>query len=90
MTIIKSSLVAIKRGNSSFLTTGWTTGHGLTRAVPAKPITLQLPAESFSRLGVPVFSADVKGDLAGIAAPRQEHRKIPSGFNHIVLDGTPL
>src|SRR5262249_15201706 len=30
-------------------------------------VTLQVLAESFSRIGVPVFMADVKGDLTGIA-----------------------
>ena len=32
-----------------------------------KTITLQVLAERFSRIGVPVFMADVKGDLTGIA-----------------------
>ncbi|MGL6182579.1 MAG: helicase HerA-like domain-containing protein, partial [Aestuariivirga sp.] len=32
-----------------------------------KTVTLQKLAESFSRIGVPVFMADVKGDLTGIA-----------------------
>ncbi len=34
-----------------------------------KTITLQVLAERFSRIGVPVFMADVKGDLTGIANP---------------------
>jgi DNA helicase HerA-like ATPase len=34
-----------------------------------KTITLQVLAERFSRIGVPVFMADVKGDLTGIAKP---------------------
>ena len=34
-----------------------------------KTITLQVLAEGFSRIGVPVFLADVKGDLTGIAKP---------------------
>ena len=33
-----------------------------------KTVTLQVMAEGFSRIGVPVFMADVKGDLAGIAS----------------------
>jgi DNA helicase HerA-like ATPase len=32
-------------------------------------VTLQTIAEGFSRAGVPVFAADIKGDLSGIAAP---------------------
>jgi uncharacterized protein len=44
--------------------------HGLiTGATGAgKTVTLQVLAERFSSIGVPVFLADVKGDLAGIAA----------------------
>ena len=34
-----------------------------------KTITLQVLAEGFSRIGVPVFMADVKGDLTGITRP---------------------
>jgi DNA helicase HerA-like ATPase len=32
-----------------------------------KTVTLQILAESFCKMGVPVFAADVKGDLAGIS-----------------------
>lgn len=43
--------------------------HGLITGATGtgKTITLQSMAEGFSRLGVPVFMADVKGDLTGIA-----------------------
>ena len=42
--------------------------HGLISGATGtgKTITLQTLAENFSRLGVPVFMADVKGDLTGI------------------------
>ncbi|WP_375291920.1 helicase HerA-like domain-containing protein [Qipengyuania sp.] len=45
--------------------------HGLIAGATGtgKTVTLQVLAESFSRQGVPVFMADVKGDLAGIAVP---------------------
>ena len=45
--------------------------HGLVAGATGtgKTVTLQRLAESFSRIGVPVFMADVKGDLAGIALP---------------------
>jgi DNA helicase HerA-like ATPase len=36
-----------------------------------KTVTLQKLAEGFSRIGVPVFMADVKGDLTGIAKAGQ-------------------
>jgi hypothetical protein len=45
--------------------------HGLVTGATGtgKTVTLQVLAERFSRLGVPTFMADVKGDLAGLAAP---------------------
>jgi DNA helicase HerA-like ATPase len=41
-----------------------------------KTITLQVLAERFSAMGVPVFMADVKGDLTGIAKPGQASEKM--------------
>lgn len=45
--------------------------HGMIAGATGtgKTVTLQTLAEGFSRLGVPVFAADVKGDLSGLAAP---------------------
>src|SRR3954470_1740660 len=44
--------------------------HGLIAGATGtgKTVTLQVMAERFSAAGVPVFMADVKGDLAGLAA----------------------
>ena len=43
--------------------------HGLIAGATGtgKTVTLQVLSEGFSRLGVPVFLADVKGDLAGLS-----------------------
>ncbi|HET7317827.1 MAG TPA: helicase HerA-like domain-containing protein, partial [Nitrospirota bacterium] len=45
--------------------------HGLIAGATGtgKTVTLRVLAEQFSRIGVPVFMADVKGDLSGIAKP---------------------
>lgn len=45
--------------------------HGLIAGATGtgKTVTLQVLAEGFSRVGVPVFAADVKGDLSGLAKP---------------------
>lgn len=45
--------------------------HGLIAGATGtgKTVTLQVMAESFSRAGVPVFLADVKGDLSGVGRP---------------------
>jgi len=53
--------LALKYANRHGLISG-ATGTG-------KTVTLQILAEEFSRAGVPVFAADVKGDLAGLAMP---------------------
>ena len=52
--------------------------HGLIAGATGtgKTITLQVLAENFSRIGVPVFMADVKGDLTGISQPGGTNPKI--------------
>jgi DNA helicase HerA-like ATPase len=52
--------------------------HGLVAGATGtgKSVTLQVLAESFSRNGVPVFLADVKGDLSGLAAPAAPSEKL--------------
>ena len=54
--------------------------HGLITGATGtgKTITLQVLAERFSAIGVPVFMADVKGDLSGIAAAGVESPNLPS------------
>ena len=56
----KPEYLALKFANRHGLVTG-ATGTG-------KTVTLQVLAEGFSRAGVPVFAADIKGDLSGVAA----------------------
>lgn len=52
--------------------------HGLIAGATGtgKTITLQVLAERFSAIGVPVFLADVKGDLSGLGAPAQDSPKL--------------
>ena len=57
--INKPEYLDLKYGNRHGLVTG-ATGTG-------KTVTLQVMAEGFSNAGVPVFCADIKGDLSGIA-----------------------
>ena len=62
----------LKYGNRHGLIAG-ATGTG-------KTVTLQILAEGFSAAGVPVFLADVKGDLSGIAAPGLPTQKLHDAF----------
>ncbi len=59
-TSVKPEYLNLKLANRHGLITG-ATGTG-------KTVTLQILAEGFSRAGVPVFCADVKGDVAGVGA----------------------
>mgnify|MGYP000179838741 FL=1 len=56
----KDETLALKLANRHGLIAG-ATGTG-------KTVSLQILAEGFSRAGVPVFCADIKGDLSGLAA----------------------
>ena len=63
--------IFVGKGTSDqFLTLALANRHGLATGATGtgKTVTLQVLAEGFSRAGVPVFAADIKGDLSGIAA----------------------
>ena len=63
--------------------------HGLVAGATGtgKTVTLMLMAEGFSRMGVPVFMADAKGDIAGLAAAGTPHRKIDERIETIGIEG---
>ena len=50
-----------------------------------KTISLQVMAEQFSRIGVPVFLADVKGDLSGISKPGTPTEKLSARLSKLGL-----
>ncbi|MFT5134758.1 MAG: DNA helicase HerA-like ATPase [Gammaproteobacteria bacterium] len=66
----------LKRANRHGLIAG-ATGTG-------KTVTLQALAESFSVQGVPVFLADVKGDISGISQAGKTHPKIIERFERLM------
>jgi len=61
--------------------------HGLVAGATGtgKTVTLMTLAEGFSRLGVPVFLADVKGDVAGLAVAGTANEKLQSRVAEIGL-----
>ena len=66
--------------------------HGLITGATGtgKTVTLQKLAESFSNIGVPVFMADVKGDLTGVAKAGTESEKLLARLAKIgVTDWSP-
>ena len=62
--------------------------HGLVTGATGtgKTVTLQILAEGFSNAGVPVFCADVKGDLSGIAMMGEEKEFLTKRADAIKLD----
>lgn len=62
--------------------------HGLIAGATGtgKTVSLQLLAENFSRRGVPVFLADVKGDLSGLAAAAAPGGKIAERIAELKLE----
>ncbi|HTQ97145.1 MAG TPA: helicase HerA-like domain-containing protein [Candidatus Acidoferrum sp.] len=61
--------------------------HGLVAGATGtgKTVTLQVMAEAFSRIGVPVFAADIKGDLSGISQPGSDNPKIADRVKKLKL-----
>jgi uncharacterized protein len=61
--------------------------HGLIAGATGtgKTVSLQVLAEGFSEHGVPVFMADVKGDLSGISQPGTPHPKIDERVQKVGL-----
>src|SRR6266550_1497167 len=59
-----------KGDHDQFLSLALANRHGLATGATGtgKTVSLQVLAEGFSRAGVPVFAADIKGDLSGLAA----------------------
>jgi DNA helicase HerA-like ATPase len=66
--------------------------HGLVAGATGtgKTVSLQVMAERFSRIGVPVFLADVKGDLAGVSQPGAPHPKILERIGMLKLGDHPF
>ena len=84
----KPILIA-KNSTEIFLLPEMANRHGLISGATGtgKTVTLQVLAEQFSAMGVPVFLADVKGDLAGISQPGGQSPKIQERIKQLKIDG---
>src|SRR5512147_409384 len=82
-------LVAKNKRSEFFLLPQMANRHGLIAGATGtgKTITLQVLAENFSAMGVPVFMADVKGDLAGISQPGGQSAKVRERLAQLKLEG---
>ncbi|MBN1957816.1 MAG: DUF853 family protein [Desulfuromonadales bacterium] len=86
---MQPSVINIGAGNNQLVQqlAGMSNRHGLIAGATGtgKTVTLQVLAEGFSKLGVPVFAADIKGDLSGLAEPGRPHAKIDERLARIPL-----
>lgn len=78
-----------KGENQVFLRGRYANRHGMIAGATGtgKSVSLMVMAEGFSRLGVPVFVADIKGDLAGMAMPGAMNDRISSRVESIGIQG---
>lgn len=81
-------ILLAKSTSEIFLLPQMANRHGLIAGATGtgKTVTLQVMAESFSARGVPVFLADVKGDLAGISQPGGQSSKVKERVAQLKLD----
>ncbi|MEQ1487688.1 MAG: helicase HerA-like domain-containing protein [Methylotenera sp.] len=80
-------LIAKNSEISSFILPKMANRHGLIAGATGtgKTVTLQTLAEGFSHLGVPVFMADVKGDLAGMSQAGGGNPKVEARVQLLAL-----
>ena len=71
-----------------FLNPRYANRHGLVAGATGtgKTVTLQCLAEGFSDLGIPVFLADVKGDISGMSQPGKPHPKVDERVQAIGIE----
>ena len=89
---------AIAKGTDEIsLLPGMSNRHGLVAGATGtgKTVTLQVMAEALSSIGVPVFAADVKGDLSGISqagksSPKLDERVKQLGLGDWKFSGCPV
>ncbi len=86
-----------KGADELYLLPGMSNRHGLVAGATGtgKTVTLQVMAEALSSIGVPVFAADVKGDLSGISQPGKSSPKFDErvkllGLGEVKFAGCPV
>jgi uncharacterized protein len=81
-------LIAKNDAQELFLLPHMANRHGLITGATGtgKTVTLQTLAESFSRIGVPVFLSDIKGDLSGLAKAGGGNVKVNARVEQLQLE----
>ncbi len=84
---MQQPLPIAKSSRVLFLLPGLANRHGLITGATGtgKTVSLQVMAEGFSAIGVPVFMADVKGDLSGLSMPGTMNPKLKARIDTLAL-----
>ncbi|PJK10341.1 ATP-binding protein [Lysobacteraceae bacterium NML08-0793] len=87
--ILVGKAVTSADGGPIYLNPRYGNRHGLIAGATGtgKTVTLMTLAEGFSKIGVPVFLADVKGDVAGLAMAGSDNARINQRVAEIGLEG---
>ncbi|MEL1136345.1 helicase HerA-like domain-containing protein [Desulfitobacterium sp. THU1] len=90
-------LLIAKGASEQYLLPPMANRHGLITGATGtgKTVTLQVIAESFSSIGVPVFLSDIKGDLSGLCEagedkPKMQERIQKLGLENFSFQGYPV
>lgn len=87
--MLKDGKILVGKGEKeAFILPEMANRHGLIAGATGtgKTITLKVMAESFSAMGVPVFLADVKGDLSGCCKPGEESDSLNKRLSKLGID----
>ena len=85
----ENKLLIAKSGIELFLNPRMANRHGLMAGATGtgKTVSLQVMAEAFSSIGVPVFMSDIKGDLSGVSKIGTSNQRITDRITQLQIEG---
>jgi len=85
----EGKLLIAKSGIEIFLNPRMANRHGLIAGATGtgKTVSLQVMAEAFSSIGVPVFMSDIKGDLSGVSKTGVDNQRITDRITQLQIEG---
>lgn len=85
----EGKLLIAKSGIEIFLNPRMANRHGLIAGATGtgKTVSLQVMAEAFSSIGVPVFMSDIKGDLSGVSKTGVLNQRISDRISQMQIEG---
>ena len=85
----EGKLLIAKSGLEIFLNPRMANRHGLIAGATGtgKTVSLQVMAEAFSSIGVPVFMSDIKGDLSGVSKMGVDNQRITERISQLQIEG---